>query len=466
MTTPDTDLGGRPDDPDETGDELDDLPDGHDDEPGVGPGSSLHQADDADPAADDQAAPVDLGTPVGQLAAGAALVTVAGGLVLYQAGGWTWLAIGAAALAALAILVVVAPLAWRRLRGRRPYTSGARRSWPSSRRSAGGGWRVPRGSRAAAGRSRGGVRAALSRILPRGRSRSAAPAAGRAARRGRLGRAARAVAAAGRRLAGRGRTRRGPKTMRRVGKATAAAGRAIKRATRLPRAAARLARAVRAARSRTRKAAAGAGRRLNAATGGRLGRAWRRLAAARWPRALQGRARTWLRRLAGGRAAGLWRRWRGRRQDDSKSADEEDTQPILTVAPAASSRTTRRASRTRLEGSPMSEFALITHATELPTIAAEYQAGHMMEVRGHVAMLRELPLSAGAAVRIFTERLAADYPLNDEAKEALQRIYEALGAVVDACDEAAEVFESTHEADIDRLEHQRVGEPMWDAGAL
>lgn len=110
----------------------------------------------------------------------------------------------------------------------------------------------------------------------------------------------------------------------------------------------------------------------------------------------------------------------------------------------------------------MSDFAIITHATELPTIAATYESEDMMDVRGHMTMLRELPLAAGTTVRIWCERLAADYPLNQEPAEALQRVYEAFGAAVQACDEAAVIFEGSHEHDIQKRLQPRTNEHKWN----
>ncbi|MFD0469958.1 hypothetical protein ACFQ0B_17690 [Nonomuraea thailandensis] len=122
---------------------------------------------------DDDETPIDLGTPVGQLAAGAVLVLALGGWLLYRLGGWTLVLIVLGALLALAVLVVALPFAWRALRRRRSGST-SRRSWPTSgspRRTSAAA-RAPRGG--GAGGGRGGLRSALGRLMPGGRPRAPA----------------------------------------------------------------------------------------------------------------------------------------------------------------------------------------------------------------------------------------------------------------------------------------------------
>ncbi|GHE49163.1 hypothetical protein GCM10017673_58380 [Streptosporangium violaceochromogenes] len=64
------------------------------------------------------------------------------------------------------------------------------------------------------------------------------------------------------------------------------------------------------------------------------------------------------------------------------------------------------------QGAAPMAFGLITHVTELPTIAAGYESDDMMDVKGHLEMLHELPLQAAGAIRVLTERLVADYPID------------------------------------------------------
>lgn len=443
-----------------------------------------HSGSDDAPASDgteaSDAAGVNLGTPLGQLAVGAVLVLLLGGWLLYRLGGWLLVLIALGGLIALAVLVVATPFIWRALRNRR---SGGRsgRSWQASsaRRSPAVAARVPRGG-AKSGRS--GLRSALASLRPGRRSRKSA-AGGRAAgekhKPSVARRAGRSLAGAARRLVGlSGRSnhgssggngqarRRGP-----VRRAAAAIGRGARATGRgvgsLLRPAGRAARRAGAALGGGLRRA---GSWANTASGGRLGRAWARLRSASWPRALLARLARWDRRLTGGLAAALWSRWRRRKGDAAEHAeeapgqDDQDTVELPTISQNTNQSTSSAAMAATTQGVAMSDFALVSHATELPTIAAGYESDHMMDVRGHMQMLRELPLAAGTAVRIWTERLAADYPLNQDAAEALQRVYDAFGAAVEACDEAVVVFEGSHAADIERQLQPRTNEQKWNAG--
>lgn len=110
----------------------------------------------------------------------------------------------------------------------------------------------------------------------------------------------------------------------------------------------------------------------------------------------------------------------------------------------------------------MSDFDVITHAIELPGITARYESQDMMQVRGHLQMLKELPLAAAAAVRMLTERLAAEYPLHENVVEELRRVHDALAEAANACEEVPTAFEAAHEEDIQRRLQPRTGEEKWD----
>lgn len=107
-------------------------------------------------------------------------------------------------------------------------------------------------------------------------------------------------------------------------------------------------------------------------------------------------------------------------------------------------------------------FGLITHATELPTIAAGYESDDMMDVKGHLDMLHELPLQAAAAIRVLTERLAADYPIDHQVIDAMQQVYETLLAATGPAEEVAAVFSAVHADDINRHLQPRTNERLWN----
>jgi hypothetical protein len=433
------------------------------DEPDVDHDRSLAAESDPAPAAESPGPQLDYGTPAGQLAAGACFVAVLGGWALYNAGGWLWVAIAGGALVALALVYVLA-------RYRLPGWLRSERSTGRASRSGGakGGWRLGRGKQGRA--STGGARTAVRRgaggrglglraLLPTrkgGASSSSKESGGRRGSRNRgRGEGARRGAAAVRRV------RQALRSLRPGRRGGSAAGQGKGKGGRTGRAdrkgrAERAGRAVRAAASRMTRA----WRWLDAKTGGRASRAAAAVRGNRFLQRLLTRLRSWDQRLTDGAAAAFWQRLRR----PHASAD-----PELTIVPTeaanaliSSAATTRSFATTGRGTTAMTDFSLVTHATELPTVAASYESDDMMDVRGHMTLLRELPLAAGTAVRIWTERLAADYPLEQQASEALQRVYDAFGAVVEACDEASVTFEGVHEADIQRRLQPRTNEHKWN----
>jgi hypothetical protein len=413
------------------------------------------------------AGPVDLGTPAGQLATGAALSVLLGGWLLYRAGGWTWVVLGAGALVALVVLAVVGRRAWRR-RGDRPGRAPAGRSRPfrppsgSSRPGLGG---RPRAAAVGGGRRGGGVTAALGRLLtgrrtarPRSAASSGADASGRggSGRTGPLRRARKALAALIRRRSDKpGATRRGSSAADRKGRRPGLIRRTIQRLTR------------RASAPRGRRASDPG---VGGGEGGRPGwirRGWR------WLRGCAARTRHGAKRVRA-LASRVWRR--ARRPPEPASPEPEQAAHASQGADAAvdagaqeataeaapTPETTTRAATAREGASLMTAFSLLNAALELPTAASAYESSDMMDVKGHLDQLPEVPIAVGTSIRLLTDRLAADYPIHQDVVEALRRAYESLGPAVEACNEAAGVFAASHEADIQRRLAPRAGEGKWN----
>ncbi|MFF4417125.1 hypothetical protein ACFYY8_31780 [Streptosporangium sp. NPDC001559] len=145
---------------------------------------------------------------------------------------------------------------------------------------------------------------------------------------------------------------------------------------------------------------------------------------------------------------------------DAPQPDEAPADPAPETAPSKPGRT--RWSGTRLQGASTMANSLVTHATELPTIASEYETDDMMDVKTDLEMLRELPLQVGAAIRIMTERLNADYPIDAAVTEHLHTLYEGFCALATVCDDVSTTFQEAHEADIARHLQPRNGEQKWN----
>ncbi|MEV8638795.1 hypothetical protein AB0395_44785 [Streptosporangium sp. NPDC051023] len=477
-------------------------------EPEQEPAPETRRREPAVPKAEPQ-----LGTPAGQLAVGVASVLTLGGVGLYNTVGAAGLAAGGAVAAAGA--GGYGYRRWRKAHPRRDRPGGGRTQRPGGGR---GGLGLPSGRGAVgrrmtfgAGAGGAGRRSASSRMPSLGRSG------------GGLGRGGGGRAAGGRRHSfgdrGSGGTRaRGafrptgadrpggrPRSgaagarhyaaapvrgLRSAGRAVRALhGRAVPRlararangqdrdaafadvARRTGRATARRARAVgRWSRGRVRASAGWVDRR----TGHRFSGTWQRLTPRL--RAFAARLRQWDADLTDGLAAKTWAWWRTRRTTGETApgptteASEADSAPqtssVLARPPHPRTTLPTRSPApaqpgTTTQGAAVS-FGLITHATELPTIAAGYSSDDMMVVKGHLEMLRELPLAAATAVRLLMERLEADYPLNPEVVEAMRHLYEALAVAANPADEVAAVFSSSHAVEIDRRLQPRTNERYWN----
>ncbi|MFI9558901.1 hypothetical protein [Nonomuraea endophytica] len=426
----------------------------------------------------DNSTQVDLGTPWGQLAAGAVFVLGGGGWLLYRIGGWLWVAIAGGVLLGLAVLVAVVPLAWARLRNRTSSGGGSRTKptpswWPFGRGGPGGGGRTSRP--ATSGGRAGGVRAALGRLLPRPTGRAPktrapnANAGGSPSTRskhdqgGLLRRAARNI---------RDRVRR-RKSGDQGGTKNSGAGGGGQRKPGVVRRAARwLTRRDRTKTPKTPKdkdGKGGASSKDGATSSTKRRRRW-------WHRPIAA-ARAWDERLTGGRVARLWR-WLRRRfsgqpaavpeqaddlsSQETEAADADGPQEAPAIPDPESETSPRTTRATAPQGASMTAFSLLTAATELPTAAAAYESDDMMDVKGHLEQLHEVPVMVGNALRVLVERLAADYPIHQDTIEALQRAYESLQPTVESCREVATSFAASHEYEITRRLQPRVNEGKWN----
>lgn len=429
------------------------------------PVESDQAAEEPEPRHPESASGPEQGWPAGQVLIGVASALLVGGYGLVQ-----WLGAVGLAVAGGAVALGGGGYGYYRWRQRRPRKDRTatpsttdrsprrdRARWTASRspvRSGGRGDRPGRGlvSGGIGGPRRGGLLRGVAggparRVLPSRRAGRPAPAA-----------------------------RHGAVSASRPRQAINAAGRMVKAAaSRLNQTTGgRLSRAVARGRERNQQlqqlasdTARSVARRINAWTGGRLGRAWKKVKASRRIRS----AVAWIRQkdaeLTGGVGAAVGAWWRRRR-----STAAETSEPAAPAAAAAGSPSpdqhipspsTGRRRATLIRSTPMSTNPLVSVAADLPAAAAQYHSDDMMDVAVHLDGLHEVPYQAATGIRIWAERLMAEYPMDQRVIDALQDIHNAISIVGAQCDEAAVLFRKVHAGDIARRETPRTGEKKWNA---
>ncbi|MER7213241.1 hypothetical protein ABT340_39775 [Streptosporangium sp. NPDC000239] len=463
------------------------------------PAPAEETAPKPEPASEESAQPAaELpGTPAGHLLLGAACVLALGGVGLYSAVGPVGLAVGAGGTVAAG----AGYLSWRIRRKRSPRDRAARE--PGQRFASGrGGRRLP------------GVDGPGRRTSSSARTPSARPPAGGATRRPAAGAPTgngrqSSTDRGGRNTTPRDRSRkkdrkqgiadqarhyagvpaRGARAVHRA--ARALHGKAAPQLARLRAASRRVDEAtgqlVSRARHRTRKAAHAAGRRalsllrgaggwVDRRTGRRLSSAWVVAAAAAGFRAARRavlaaraeRSRWDAEATAAVVAAWAWltgplrRRWAARRAAKAETATQPAAAETSSDQPPPPSSSPTSSPAPDPQGNPMTN-ALIAHAIEMPTVASAYESEDMMEVKVDLELLREIPLAVAAAIRIWTENLAADYPLHQDVVEQMMTLYEGFCTLANDADEVSNTFQNAHADDIRRRLEPRVGERKWNA---
>lgn len=457
-------------------------------------------------------APGEVGTPAGQLAVGAASVLTLGGLGLYQTVGVLGLVAGGATAAAGA--GGYGYYRWRQAHPRKRRDRSERSTTANRTGSGKDLFSTSRSGRRAAfsapGRSNTGGRSTTGRSAAGGRATRIPPLAGnpnsraggkrmtfpagqtspRGADRSRVGRpprartpaqtaahaataplraARRASRATGQRLAQAGRATRAYASPRLARARTSSRLLDERTGSLASRTGQGIARGVRAAARRVAPHLRHAGGWVDRRTGQRASTAWAaaltggRHAAVK---ALTGRYRRWdAHATAALVTLAAWLTRPLRRRNDARRASVAPSAPQGTneqqAAPSPTGRPELRLITTPNRGASMN--ALISHAIEMPTIASAYESDDMMDVKADMELLREIPLAVAAAIRIWTERLAVDYPLHNDVIEQMNTFYEGFCSLASNAEEVSSTFQTAHERDIRRRLEPRTGEQKWNA---
>ncbi|MEU8104507.1 hypothetical protein AB0C18_12385 [Nonomuraea muscovyensis] len=146
--------------------------------------------------------------------------------------------------------------------------------------------------------------------------------------------------------------------------------------------------------------------------------------------------------------------WDAPAADQAKTtATDQDRRRHPSTAPTTAS---KRRNRT------MSTFPLAATAAEMNAAAASYAPSDMWVVARELDQLHEVPAYVALAIRTYTTRLQAEYPIDGTVVEAIHRLYQAQALLVSIAEEIGPLFRRVHADDLKREEAPRTNEPLWN----
>jgi hypothetical protein len=130
-----------------------------------------------------------------------------------------------------------------------------------------------------------------------------------------------------------------------------------------------------------------------------------------------------------------------------------------TTAPRSAASTTRGGTAPAPVRSSM--FPIVVASTEMPSAAARYAPQDMWAVVQDARQLGDIARNAALAIRTYTERLEAEYPVHPAVLDELYRYYQALAAAAPAGDDVHAAMQEVHKFDIERAQARR-NERLWN----
>ncbi|MGC5013146.1 hypothetical protein ACLQ2R_20505 [Streptosporangium sp. DT93] len=141
--------------------------------------------------------------------------------------------------------------------------------------------------------------------------------------------------------------------------------------------------------------------------------------------------------------------------------------PADRPASAATDRDRRRHPYTASTGTyrrtrTMSTFPLAATAAEMNAAAASHAPADMWVVSRELDQLTEVPAYVALAIRTYTQRLQAEYPIHPAVIEAIHLLYQGQAQLVSLAEEIGPLFRQAHADDLKREEAPRINEPLWN----
>ncbi|WP_343951233.1 hypothetical protein, partial [Nonomuraea longicatena] len=110
----------------------------------------------------------------------------------------------------------------------------------------------------------------------------------------------------------------------------------------------------------------------------------------------------------------------------------------------------------------VSTFPLAAVAAEMNAAAAAYAPTDMWVVARELDQMPEVAAYVALAIRTYTTRLQAEYPIDPAVVEAIHRMYQGQALLVSAAEEIGPLFRQVHAEDLRREEAPRTNEPLWN----
>ncbi|WP_405143841.1 hypothetical protein OG589_39825 [Sphaerisporangium sp. NBC_01403] len=152
---------------------------------------------------------------------------------------------------------------------------------------------------------------------------------------------------------------------------------------------------------------------------------------------------------------------------ESTTTAEEDTGPATTTTDAAPVAEPVRPAYARhrvyhRRTPSMSTFPLAAAAADMNAAAARYAPADMFVVARELDQLPEVPAYVALAIRTYTQRLQAEYPINSVVVDMIHQLYQAQAHVMKLAEEIGPMFRQVHADDLRREEAPRTNEPLWN----
>lgn len=107
-------------------------------------------------------------------------------------------------------------------------------------------------------------------------------------------------------------------------------------------------------------------------------------------------------------------------------------------------------------------FPLAAVAAEMNAAAAAHAPVDMFQVARELDQLREVPVGVGMAVRTYTQRLQAEYPIHPAVVDRIFQLYKQVADLVPIAEEISVLFRQVHAKDLQREQAPRTNEHAWN----
>lgn len=109
-----------------------------------------------------------------------------------------------------------------------------------------------------------------------------------------------------------------------------------------------------------------------------------------------------------------------------------------------------------------SAFPLASIAIEMNAVASRHAPLDMWQVARELMQFADLPANVALAIRSYTQRLQAEYPIHHAVVEQIHQLYQAQAKLTEIAQEVGPLFRRLHAEDLKRDESPRINEKAWN----